>query len=310
MLEDIALIHTEVPWLFAVFVAVLGACIGSFLNVVIYRLPAGLSVIRPGSRCACGQPIAWHDNVPILGWLLLRGQARCCGRRISVRYPLVEALTSALFVGCWLRYSPAVALCLMLFATFMVAQAFIDLDTMEIPDRFSIGGFALGLVLAAAVPALHLAEAQRSGIPFLDSLGAFVVALKGGLIGSSLILWIAILAEVLLKKEAMGFGDVKLMGAIGAFCGWQGAVFAIFGGALLGSVAVFALFIVQRFRPTAASPVPPTPNDPAAGVAGAEEGHRIPFGPALAGGAVLYLLLLRGPVDAYFSGLAEILLPR
>lgn len=302
-------IGTVFPWFFPGLVFIFGACVGSFLNVVILRLPAGRSIVRPGSHCACGQPLAWYDNLPVFSWLWRRGRARCCGRRFSVRYPLVELLTAGLFLAAWLNHPPVLAGVVMLFIAWMIAPAFIDLDTMEIPDVFSIGGFLLGLLLAVLVPELHgflgdfwLADTLRSGIS----------AMQGALIGSGLILWVALIAEVLLRKEAMGFGDVKLMGAIGAFCGWQGAVFALFGGAILGCLGFFAGFLVQRIAGSPADgkrPVPAAADSPEAGEDAGLGGVRIPFGPALAGAAVLYLLWLQPWVDGYFANFAHVLFP-
>src|SRR5688500_5268872 len=108
---ELAAFSAAFPWFFAVVAFVFGACIGSFLNVVIYRLPAEKSIVKPGSQCACGTAIAWHDNVPILSWFILRGRARCCGRSYSFRYPFVELLTATLFLACWILFPPAKAVC-------------------------------------------------------------------------------------------------------------------------------------------------------------------------------------------------------
>src|SRR5690606_4791675 len=110
---------------------------------------------HPGSHCACGTPIAWRDNVPILSWFVLRGRARCCGRRYSFRYPFVELLTASLFLACWLHFPPAKALCGMVFVSILVAATFIDLDHLVIPDVFTLGGAAAGVLLSLLVPALH-----------------------------------------------------------------------------------------------------------------------------------------------------------
>ncbi|MFP4282463.1 MAG: prepilin peptidase, partial [Opitutales bacterium] len=99
--ETLSEIDLYFPWFLPTLVAVLGACVGSFLNVVIYRVPAGRSVVKPGSMCRCGRPIAWYDNLPVLSWILLRGRARCCGARFSARYPAIEALTAFLFWAAW-----------------------------------------------------------------------------------------------------------------------------------------------------------------------------------------------------------------
>lgn len=340
------------PWFFPTMVFVFGACIGSFLNVVIYRLPAGRSLVHPGSTCACGEPIAWYDNVPILGWLWLRGRARCCGGRISVRYPFIELLTALLFLAAWLHHPPLLALVVMLFAAWMIAPAMIDLDTMEIPDRFSIGGFVLGVLIAFLVPALH---GYTEDFWLVDGLRSGLTAIAGGFVASALILWVALLAEAILRKEAMGFGDVKLMGAIGAFCGWEGGIFALFGGAILGCFGIMLAMIWEKVLGGGRSAETPEEDEPenAAnddevlvtrplsgweedeeddggseleeddedsetedGDEGEEEneeedaGMRIPFGPALAAAAVLYLVWLQPWVDAYFHGFADVLFRR
>jgi len=249
---------------------VLGACVGSFLNVVILRNPRGESVLRPGSRCdGCGVPLLWRDNLPILGWLLRRGRARCCGARISPRYPAVELLTALFFLGCWMSFSPFKALCGMLFLSLLVVASFIDLDHRIIPDWLTIGGAAVGLFLSLCLPELHgLASAQVGGaLPFpLPHFRALGSSAAGLFIGSGLLLWIALVAEAFLKKEAMGFGDVKFVGMIGSFCGWHGAVFAIFGGAIIGTLGVGLIRLFKKDVPS----------------------DQIAFGPMLAAAAALY----------------------
>ena len=233
MSQILSEVATADPWFIPAVVFVLGACIGSFLNVVIYRVPAGKSIVRPGSACACGAPIAWHDNIPILSWLLLRGRARCCGRHFSARYPFIELLTAALFLACWRVLPPAAAVCGWVFLASVICAMFIDLDHMIIPDVFTIGLAIEGVLLSGLVPSLH---GEHSGLYLIDSLRSVSASLIGLAAGSGVILWIALIAEAALKKEAMGFGDVKFVGAIGAFCGWHGAVFSIFGGAAVGTV--------------------------------------------------------------------------
>jgi leader peptidase (prepilin peptidase)/N-methyltransferase len=285
------------PWFFPVFILGLGACIGSFLNVVIYRLPARQSVVTPGSHCACGPPIAWYDNLPVLSWFILRGRARCCGRPYSFRYPFVELLTAGLFLACWLHFPPAKAACGMLFLSALLCATFIDLDTMEIPDLFSLWLGIAGVILSCLVPQLH---GQHSEIFLVDSLRSGVIALQGLLLGSALVLWIALVAEAILKKDAMGFGDVKLAGAIGAFTGWQGAAFALFGGAFIGTFWLAAALAWQKISGKTA-PIAPRAETPEGKPAAIGMGAHVPFGPMLAVGAALYFLVCEPWVTAWFK---------
>lgn len=298
----IAEVAAAFPWFFPTVVFLFGACIGSFLNVCIYRIPAGKSIVTPGSHCGCGQPIAWHDNIPILSWLILRGRARCCQRRFSIRYPAVELLTALLFLACWLLFPHAKALCGMLFISALVCATFIDLDHMVIPDVFTIGLGVAGVLISFLVPALH---GEHNGIFVVASLHSGLSALIGLLIGSGLVLWIALIAETVLKKEAMGFGDVKFVGAIGAFTGWPGAVFAVFGGALVGTIWIgLALAWKKIFGKN--SPVAPPAETAEGQPAEIGLGMHVPFGPMLAIAGALYFLLLHPWVDAYVEQTATI----
>ena len=293
MTSEFARISEAWPWFLPAVAFLVGACVGSFLNVVILRVPAGESVVSPGSHCACGARIAWRDNLPIISWFMLRGRARCCGRAFSLRYPAVELLTAVLFLACWLEFPPAKAVCGMVFLGALLAATCIDMDHMIIPDSLSVGLGVAGILLSFAVPALH---GQYGDSYALDSIRSGGIGLVGLLIGSGLVLWIALLAEAVLRKESMGFGDVKFAGAIGAFLGWPGAVFALFGGAVVGSAWLALMFAwsraTARRRPAEAAKAP-------MGL-----GLRVPFGPMLAAGAAIYLLGADAWMDAYVSRLA------
>ncbi len=324
-LDELRLIHDGFPWFFPAAAFVFGACIGSFLNVCIYRIPANKSVVTPGSHCGCGQPIRWHDNIPILSWLLLRGRARCCGRPFSVRYPAIELLTALLFLTCALEFGPGKAFCAMLFVAMLVASSFIDIDHMIIPDRFSIGGAVIGVVLALSVPALHGRIVPPGMDPtlgfMLASINAGTDAVLGLFVGSALVLWIGLLAEVVLRKEAMGFGDVKLLGCIGAFVGWKGAVFSVFGGAILGVFATLIWLAFRRREPLGSGPTmqpvaPPAgtcaPTSVEADAPSGEAspglmGMPVPFGPMLSAAGLIYMLWAHPWVDAYFANIGEVL---
>ena len=305
MIETIMFVEKTFPWFFPVLSFVFGSIAGSFFNVYILRIPEGRSVVFPGSRCACGAAIPWYHNLPILSWVVLRGRAPCCGRRFSARYPVVELLTACLFLACWLTHAPLVAVLGMVFLGILIVATFIDIDHMIIPDRFSIGGMVAGVVLSILFPALHGVEAA----PVVAQVRAGVLAVMGALIGAGLVYWIAILGEIVFRKPAMGEGDVKFVGFIGAFCGWQGAVFAMFGGAFLGSLVLLPVLLVGRLLKGREAPEPPVEVVPDAG---AEEdgnptaegpvrfGAQVPFGPMLAAAGALYFLGFAHFVDAYF----------
>ncbi|MEM9226627.1 MAG: prepilin peptidase [Verrucomicrobiota bacterium] len=329
MSETIREVEAAAPWFFPLAVFIFGACWGSFLNVVIYRVPAGKSVVTPGSQCACGKPIDWYDNIPILTWFLRGGKARCCDLRFSIRYPIIELLTAVLFLIAWLMLPPAVALAGFIFIGLMIAATFIDLDTMTLPDAITVSGCIAGVLLSVALPQVH---GYIGNEPYLiKGIRSGVTAIIGAAVGSGVILWIALSAEAILRKEAMGFGDVILMGCIGAFCGWQGALFAIFGGALMGCIIVLPVMILQKVF-CLKTPAPgkviaagdegvsaqldaeeAQKNQSDEATTGSEEqpqlglGAAIPFGPWLALGGLVYYLGLRGWVDGYLSTLQEVI---
>jgi leader peptidase (prepilin peptidase) / N-methyltransferase len=219
-----------------------GLAFGSFLNVVIYRLPRGESVAFPASHCTtCGTPIRVVDNLPVLGWLMLRGRARCCKSPISPRYPLVELLGGllggALIQVAVLTLPPDTPLWqgLLLFAAelalglSLIAAAFIDLSHMYLPDSLTLGGAALGLL---SVP-------LRPGASFPDSL-------LGAAVGF-LVVWVPfdLLHRLLRGKTGMGLGDAKLVMLAGAWFGWQGALFTLLAGAVQATLAVSVIYVLH-----------------------------------------------------------------
>jgi leader peptidase (prepilin peptidase)/N-methyltransferase len=290
------------PWFWPMAAGIFGAIVGSFLNVCIYRIPAEKSIVTPGSQCACGQPIKWYDNIPVFSWFVLRGKARCCGRPYSFRYPFIELLTATLFLACWLLFPPGKAICGMVFVSVLIAATFIDLDHMIIPDAFTLGAGVVGVVLSMLVPALH---GQHEGIFIIDSLRSTTASVQGLLVGSGLVLWIALLAEMVLKKEAMGFGDVKFVGMIGAFCGWKGAVFAVFGGAIVGTVWFVLALIWQKVSGQKVE-IAPSAETPGSETAPLGFGMHVPFGPMLAIAGLLYFLFFHPLVGAYFRAVSEL----
>ena len=297
MLETFTYINADYPWFFAAFSFIFGAIVGSFLNVCIYRIPAERSVVFPGSTCACGKPIAWYNNIPVLTWVFLRGRASCCGEKFSARYPAIELLTAVLFYASWVMHPPVVAMIGFLFIAFLICSTFIDLDHMIIPDRFSIGGMLIGVLLSILFPSLQGVEGQ----PIIANIESGVHSIIGALIGAGLVYWIAVLGEIVFRKPAMGEGDVKFVGFIGAFCGWQGAVFAMFGGAFIGTLILLPVLLLGRIFGW-------KQRGGTSGREAAEEsdesvafGSQVPFGPMLAVGGLVYFLGFDRYVDAYFA---------
>ena len=229
--------------------------------------------------------------------MFLRGRASCCGEKFSARYPAIELLTAVLFYASWVMHPPVVAMIGFLFIAFLICSTFIDLDHMIIPDRFSIGGMLIGVLLSILFPSLQGVEGQ----PIIANIESGVHSIIGALIGAGLVYWIAVLGEIVFRKPAMGEGDVKFVGFIGAFCGWQGAVFAMFGGAFIGTLILLPVLLLGRIFGW-------KQRGGTSGSEAAEEsdesvafGSQVPFGPMLAVGGLVYFLGFDRYVDAYFA---------
>ncbi|HEX5759357.1 MAG TPA: prepilin peptidase [Thermoanaerobaculia bacterium] len=247
----------------AAYAAVAGLIVGSYLNVVIHRLPRGMSTVLPRSRCpACGAAIRARDNLPLASWLLLGGRCRACAAPIAWRYPAVEAATALLFAGCVARFGVSVeAAAAALLCALLVALAVIDLEHLLLPDRITLPGIAAGVALQ---PWLAWGVGVRGAL-----LGA---ALGGGLLLALYGLW-----YLLRREEGLGLGDVKMLAMIGAFLGWRGVVVTLFCGSLAG--ALFGLALIRAGR-----------------------GHRktrLPLGTFLAFGAVVALFAGAPLMGAY-----------
>ncbi|MEO5729622.1 MAG: prepilin peptidase [Byssovorax sp.] len=229
------------PWFLRVFALAFGLIWGSFLNVVIYRVPRGMSVVRPGSTCpACGKPIrAWH-NVPLFGYLFLRGKAACCGAKVSPRYPLVEAIGGVLALAILeavvfrlgeattIERGLAVFVADLALVLALTAAAFIDLEHMYLPDTITLGGAVLGL-----------ATSSFRGLSFLESL-------LGAAMGFCIV-WIpfGVLYSKIRGKVGMGMGDAKLLALAGAWFGWGGALFVLGAGAVQGTIATMGVLLFR-----------------------------------------------------------------
>jgi leader peptidase (prepilin peptidase)/N-methyltransferase len=203
------------------FVFVLGAVIGSFLNVCIVRLPRGESLIRPPSHCPrCNKPIRFYDNIPIVSYMLLRGKCRYCNNPISLQYPVVEALTGLLAIALFMKYGPSMQfLLLFLFSSALLIITFIDLAHQIIPDAISIPGIPCGIGASLLVPMVSWQE-----------------SLLGILAGGGLLLFIAVGYKWITGREGMGGGDIKLLAMMGAWLGWKAIPFIILASSLIGIV--------------------------------------------------------------------------
>ena len=299
--------------LFLLLIFAFGASIGSFLNVVIYRVPRGLSVVRPASRCpACETPLRLRDNVPVLGWLLLGGRCAHCRAPISARYPLVEFATGLLAVALFTdlagglltparaadpRFAQDVIVPFVLYFTFvasLVAASFIDLDWFILPDGLTLGPLALG-------PLTAFAAGHTVGVTWTD-------ALVGAAAGAGVLLLTLGAYGALTGRVGLGGGDWKLLALIGGWLGWPSLPFVLGAGALQGLVFAVAFrraFAVADLPPDPLDPAPALP-DHAAPAAPVSFRHlAVPFGPFLALAAVEFLLFrdeLRG-LFAHAAGL-------
>lgn len=224
----------------AAIVIVFGLLLGSFLNVCIYRLPRGMSVVRPGSRCPdCQHAIAAWQNIPVLSYVLLRGRCRQCRRGISLRYPAIELLTAGAFLWSFRHYGaspefPRFAF----FLTAILALIATDWDLQQLPDEITLGGLVVGLGFAAWRSAISPSGAGLS-------LGE---AALGAIVGGG-ILWIVGEAYFRLRgREGMGWGDVKMLALIGAFIGWQLTLLTLAMAAIVGSAAGIVLALAVFLR--------------------------------------------------------------
>ena len=249
--------------LISALVFIFGAIIGSFLNVCIHRLPLGISISHPRSRCPqCETPIAFYDNIPILSWLWLKGRCRKCGLKIPGRYALVELYSALLAVCVYFRYGVTLATPIyFFFISVLLVVTFIDIDHRIIPNRITLPG----------IPLCFLASLLLPQVSWLDSL-------LGILAGGGILLAVAQVYQLITGKEGMGGGDIKLLAMMGALIGWQGTLFTIFAASLVGSIT--GLFMMLR--------------------RGRSLKLAVPFGPFLALGGISFVLVGRELIHWYF----------
>ncbi len=245
-----------------------GLCFGSFLNVCIYRLPRGKSVVTPRSACPhCGKPIPLYHNLPVLSWLILRGKCRSCQQPISLRYLVVEVLTGLLFLGCYGHFGLTLAAlkCTVL-GYLLLGLVFTDAETKLLPDAMTLPGLALGILFSLVVPVNDLASRILPGIvsPAMSGMSmrmsseiswrmwSLADSLLGAAVGASFLYGVAAIYLRARGVEGMGFGDVKLMALIGSFLGTKLTVLTIFAASLAGSLfglsTVLAVWIKRTRR--------------------------------------------------------------
>ncbi len=238
---------------------VVGLAFGSFLNVCISRLPREESVITPRSHCpACGAPVHWHDNIPLLSWLLLGGRCRDCGGPISLRYPAVELLTALLFAACYVVFGPSLATAkFCIFCFLLVGLIFMDAETGLLPRKFTYSGIVLGLALSWFAPTdstatqffLRVYGARIPPPAQLALLDSAIAAVVGA--GFFYLAWA--LYYLLRKRHGMGFGDIALMAMVGGFLGLKLTLLVIFSAPLAGTAYAAFLLLSGRFRKTSAT---------------------------------------------------------
>lgn len=251
-------------WVHYVCAGIFGAILGSFANVCIVRIPEGESVIGPRSHCrSCGRRLSWQENIPFVSFVLLRGRCCGCGRRIPFQYPLVEAICVGLSVFAWWHFHDplhyVVYFCLLIVP--LVVVSFIDLRWRVIPDVISFPGIAVGF-------AVHMLLKNQGSYGM-----AAATSLLGAILGGGSLFLVAVAYEKLKKREGLGGGDVKLMAMLGAFFGWQSALFILLISSLLGTV--IGLLFILIFRRDMKYPIPFGPFLALAGLLQLFYGHEL-----------------------------------
>ncbi|NIP42762.1 MAG: prepilin peptidase [candidate division Zixibacteria bacterium] len=252
-------------WPVYVFLGFMGLILGSFLNVVIYRLPRGKSIVKPRSACpTCGKAIPFYLNIPVFSYLFLRGKCKHCAAKISPRYLFVELISGLIVLGFyfWLgaswQFLGYTVLTLSLLAIFMI-----DLEHYIIPDEITYPGMVLGLAFSLVNPEITILE-----------------SITGMLLGGGGLFLIALIGDWIFKKESMGGGDIKLAAMLGAFLGWQQVLFVFIAASVIGLIAsVIAMHFSENVR----------------------ENHRIPFGPFLAAAAVTAIIFGDYIINLYIT---------
>lgn len=258
---------TEFNLFAAVYIFFAGACVGSFLNVCIYRIPENISVVKPRSSCPeCNTAIPFYLNIPIFGYLLLKGRCRFCSATISFRYPAVELLTAAFALILYVQFSfTPVMVFWFAFISTLITISFIDFDHRIIPDLISLPGIVIFSSSFIILPDMTI---RQTGLGILAGGGSLYM--------------VALIYYLIKKEEGMGGGDIKLLAMIGAATGVKGVIFTIFTGSLLGTVGGIAMMVSQKM---------------------VNSKLKIPFGPFLSMGAIIYIFFGDRLITWYLSAL-------
>lgn len=240
---------------------ILGLIFGSFANVCIYRLPKGKSIISPGSFCPnCNKSIKWYDNIPLISYIILKGKCRYCKKPIPIRYFIVELLTGISFFLIYKKFGLSFSTPIYIFLTLcLIIISFIDIDTFLIPDVIVIPGIFIGLLFSFFFPQIH----------DMDRIESLIYSFVGVIVGGGILILLGFVGKLLFKKDAMGGGDIKLLGMIGAFCGWKSVFLSLFFASLFGTLISLILVILKKKNIE----------------------DYVPFGPYLALGAVISIFL-------------------
>jgi leader peptidase (prepilin peptidase)/N-methyltransferase len=251
------------------FIFFFGACIGSFLNVCIYRIPLKKSIVHPGSACPqCNTPLPFYLNIPIISYIVIRGRCLFCKAPISLRYPLVEALTGLLTLALVIKFGfTLTALFYIAFMATLVVISFIDIDLQIIPDVISLPGIVIFASAFVFIP----------GMSFIDTIAGIIA-------GGGILYLVALLYYLIKKEEGMGGGDIKLLAMIGGVVGWKGVAFTLFAGSLLGTAGGIIIMILTRIGNIKL---------------------RIPFGPFLSAASLVYIFF-GDPVIRWYLGLVGV----
>jgi leader peptidase (prepilin peptidase) / N-methyltransferase len=246
-----------------ILLAVAGSAIGSFLNVLICRIPEGLSVVFPASHCPrCKHAIRYYDNIPVISYLLLRGMCRDCREKISIRYPLIEILTGLMCLLLFWKYGLGLQFVFaFVFVCSLIVITFIDFDHQIIPDMITLPGIPLFSLIAVLV----------MGVPWLE-------VLIGIIAGGGFLYAIAVAYELITKREGMGGGDIKLLAMMGGFLGWKSLLFIVFVSSLVGALVGITIVVAK----------------------GKDMKYAVPFGPFLSMAAVLYLFIGQSMMMLFF----------